>query len=145
MSAVSAGTTRRPSPLKREQRVWGWIFLSPWIIGFLAFTILPILASLVFSFTNFVLVQPEATEFVGLDNWRRMLADPLVHRSLAVTVRFLAISVPLSLALPLLLDYARPDLLFYNAGVDPHRDDKLGKLALTDEGLRLRDRTVGKL
>ena len=48
----------------------------------------------------------------------------------------------LAAVLPLLLDYAQPDLVFYNAGVDPHRDDKLGKLALTDEGLRLRDRTV---
>jgi acetoin utilization deacetylase AcuC-like enzyme len=46
----------------------------------------------------------------------------------------------LAAMLPVLLDYARPDLVFYNAGVDPHRDDKLGKLALSDAGLRLRDR-----
>jgi acetoin utilization deacetylase AcuC-like enzyme len=32
-----------------------------------------------------------------------------------------------------------PDLVFYNAGVDPHRDDRLGRLALTDAGLRARD------
>lgn len=37
---------------------------------------------------------------------------------------------------------ARPDLVFYNAGVDPHADDRLGRLALTDEGLRRRDRMV---
>ena len=43
---------------------------------------------------------------------------------------------------PLLLRDVRPDLVFYNAGVDPHRDDKLGRLALTDEGLRRRDRLV---
>lgn len=48
----------------------------------------------------------------------------------------------LTAVLPLLLDYARPDLVFYNAGVDPHQSDKLGKLALTDEGLRRRDRMV---
>ena len=35
-----------------------------------------------------------------------------------------------------------PDLLFYNAGVDPHADDRLGRLALTDAGLRARDRRV---
>jgi acetoin utilization deacetylase AcuC-like enzyme len=40
---------------------------------------------------------------------------------------------------PRLLDALNPDLIFYNAGVDPHRDDKLGRLALTDEGLRRRD------
>jgi acetoin utilization deacetylase AcuC-like enzyme len=36
----------------------------------------------------------------------------------------------------------RPDLVFYNAGVDPHRDDRLGRLALSDDGLRRRDRMV---
>jgi acetoin utilization deacetylase AcuC-like enzyme len=48
----------------------------------------------------------------------------------------------LETALPLLLDYARPDLVFYNAGVDPHADDRLGRLALSDDGLRSRDRMV---
>ncbi len=40
------------------------------------------------------------------------------------------------------LQEARPDLVFYNAGVDPHRDDRLGRLALSDEGLAERDRRV---
>ena len=43
---------------------------------------------------------------------------------------------------PRLLDGLSPDLVFYNAGVDPHRDDKLGRLALSDEGLRARDAFV---
>jgi acetoin utilization deacetylase AcuC-like enzyme len=41
-----------------------------------------------------------------------------------------------------LLDAIRPDIVFYNAGVDPHRDDRLGRLALTDAGLLARDRFV---
>ena len=44
--------------------------------------------------------------------------------------------------LPGILDEFRPDLAIYDAGVDPHRDDRLGKLALTDAGLYRRDRTV---
>ncbi|AWN49538.1 histone deacetylase [Methylobacterium terrae] len=44
-----------------------------------------------------------------------------------------------ALHVPRLLDGLRPDLVFYNAGVDPHRDDRLGRLALTDEGLRRRE------
>ncbi len=44
--------------------------------------------------------------------------------------------------LPLLLDYARPDIVFYNAGVDPHTDDRLGKLSLSDNGLLARDSKV---
>jgi acetoin utilization deacetylase AcuC-like enzyme len=44
--------------------------------------------------------------------------------------------------LPALLDALTPDLVFYNAGVDPHRDDRLGRLSLTDEGIRRRDAFV---
>lgn len=43
---------------------------------------------------------------------------------------------------PDLLDRLQPDLVFYNAGVDPHRDDMLGRLALSDDGLRRRDAFV---
>lgn len=48
----------------------------------------------------------------------------------------------LAAILPVLAEYARPDTVFYNAGVDPHADDKLGRLALSDEGLRQRERLV---
>ena len=41
-----------------------------------------------------------------------------------------------------LLDRVRPDLVFYNAGVDPHQDDRLGRLSLTDAGLAARERLV---
>ena len=43
---------------------------------------------------------------------------------------------------PGLLDHVRPDIVFYNAGVDPHREDKLGRLSLTDAGLAARDAYV---
>ena len=50
--------------------------------------------------------------------------------------------------LPPLVDRVSPDLVFYNAGVDPHRDDRLGRLALSDAGIAARDRfvieTIGK-
>ena len=44
--------------------------------------------------------------------------------------------------LPPAIDAFAPDLILYQAGVDPHRDDKLGRLALSDEGLVRRDRFV---
>lgn len=44
--------------------------------------------------------------------------------------------------LPALLVSVRPDIVFFNAGVDPHADDKLGRLALTDEGLARREAYV---
>eukprot|EP00878_Enallax_costatus_P039795 GHUV01045707.1.p1 GENE.GHUV01045707.1~~GHUV01045707.1.p1 ORF type:complete len:154 (+),score=19.22 GHUV01045707.1:395-856(+) len=44
--------------------------------------------------------------------------------------------------LPKLLQQARPELVLYNAGVDVHKDDALGKLALTNDGIAARDRLV---
>jgi len=44
--------------------------------------------------------------------------------------------------LPPLLERVRPDLVLYNAGVDPHREDRLGRLCLSDGGLLARDRLV---
>jgi len=44
--------------------------------------------------------------------------------------------------IPTLLDQEQPDLVLYNAGVDPHREDRLGRLNLTDQGLLNRDRLV---
>ena len=44
--------------------------------------------------------------------------------------------------LPKALDGRKPDIVFYNAGVDPHEADRLGRLSLTDEGLARRDRAV---
>jgi len=44
--------------------------------------------------------------------------------------------------LPALIDRVAPDIVFFNAGVDPHADDKLGRLSLTDAGLRRREAYV---
>ena len=44
--------------------------------------------------------------------------------------------------LPDALDNTEPELVLFNAGVDPHRDDRLGRLALSDAGLMMRDRLV---
>lgn len=51
----------------------------------------------------------------------------------------------LAATLPPLIDRFGPDLILYQAGVDPHADDKLGRLSLTDAGLAQRDRFVGEL
>lgn len=45
-------------------------------------------------------------------------------------------------ALRALSEHLRPQIVLYNAGVDPHQDDRLGRLSLSDEGLRARDRAV---
>lgn len=87
--------------IAQQQRLWGWIFLSPWIFGFLAFTLFPMIASLVFSFTDFQI--GEEIHFIGLDNWKNLFVDPLTRDSLFITFRFALFSLPISIGLPLLL------------------------------------------
>src|SRR5512142_2775934 len=87
--ATSVGT--------RREIIWGLIFLSPWFIGFIAFQLLPILSTFGFSLTDYNPVQPDAVKFIGLDNYAKMLADPLTFNSLFVTVKFALIAVPIGL------------------------------------------------
>jgi multiple sugar transport system permease protein len=95
---------RRPSlgksALSRHEARWGLIFLSPWLLGFLAFTLFPMIASLVFSVTNITLAQDQPLRFVGLENFQRMLADPQTWQSLGVTFRFAAFNLPIAIVIP---------------------------------------------
>jgi ABC-type sugar transport system permease subunit len=97
-----SGLLRRPrlSPLARREARWGLLFTLPWIIGFLAFTFLPMVATLAMTFVNFTLAQEEPLAFVGLDNYTRLLNDKQVWASLSVTIRFAAIWLPISIILP---------------------------------------------
>jgi multiple sugar transport system permease protein len=89
--------------LQREQAKWGWIFISPWVIGFLVFTLLPVIATLVFSFTNYNPVQPDNTQFIGVQNYLRMFQDAKVGKSLQVTITYALLAMPISFIFGLLL------------------------------------------
>ncbi len=94
---------RRLSPLARREARWGLLFISPWIFGFLAFTLLPMIATLAFTFTNVNLNQKEPLRFVGLENYQAVLSDGSTWDSLAVTLKFAALSLPVAVVLPLLV------------------------------------------
>jgi len=103
MTAVTSTNRKKSSPLTRRETLIGLAFLSPWIIGFILFTLLPMLATLGFTFTNINLNQQESVRFVGLENYAMLLRDSQVWESLLVTLKFGAISLPIGLALPLFL------------------------------------------
>jgi ABC-type sugar transport system permease subunit len=90
---------RRPSLARREALV-GYAFLSPWLIGFLALTLIPMVATLVFTFTNINLAQEEPIRFVGLKNYERLLGDPRVWQSIKVTLQYALISLPVGIIVP---------------------------------------------
>lgn len=80
--------------------LWGLAFLSPWLIGFVLFTFLPTLATLVFSFTNLSLSSSVPFAFVGLKNYQDLAADPQVWASLKVTFTFAALWLPVTMIIP---------------------------------------------
>ena len=113
MSSVSAiapqtKAARRappPSPVKRHNLA-GWLFATPWVIIFLVFMALPILASLVLSFTNFGLANlanPFNLNFIGLQNYGRLAQDQLFLQAALNTIIVVVIGVPLNVGLALLI------------------------------------------
>jgi multiple sugar transport system permease protein len=94
---------KRSGLLKKEAR-WGLLFLSPWMIGFILFYLLPMLASFGFSLLNFNPAVPDEATFIGFQNWRRALfEDREVLLSFVRTIHFTAISLPIGLGFALLL------------------------------------------
>jgi multiple sugar transport system permease protein len=85
----------------------GYAFISPWLIGFLAFTLYPFISSVYLSMTRYDIVQKPV--WVGWANYHNLFtADPLFWKSLSVTFEFAAFAVPLGIvagvALALLLN-----------------------------------------
>jgi multiple sugar transport system permease protein len=91
---------KRSARERREERA-AYGFLSPWLVGFAIFTAIPMVASLVLSFTNYDLINPPSG--AGLANYQELLHDPKVKTALLNTVIFTALHVPLQIALALAL------------------------------------------
>ncbi|WP_436408498.1 carbohydrate ABC transporter permease [Agromyces chitinivorans] len=98
------GTGDGPAPATsrgRKQNRAAFLFLAPWFLGLFLITVGPMAASLVLSFTRYNLLSPP--RFNGIDNIVRMFEDDRLHTSIEVTFSYVFISVPLQLALALLL------------------------------------------
>jgi multiple sugar transport system permease protein len=107
---------------KQPDTLAAYLFLLPWILGILVFTIGPMLASLYLSFTDYNLLKSplkSPPEFIGLENYTEMLGDAAFWNSFRVTVTYVIISVPLQLALALglalLLDRGMRGLPLYRS------------------------------
>ena len=83
----------------RREAAWGWAFVSPWIVGFVLFTAIPMAMAFYFSLTDFDLRRPDEVRFVGLANYEQMLRDPNVAQSLSITLRFALLTIPPTIAL----------------------------------------------
>src|SRR5258706_4381711 len=90
-----ASTRASPSVETRFKRWMGLMLISPWLIGLLIFKLLPILASLVFSFTDFHLLNPNQVQFVGLDNYQSVFKDGYVRDVFLKTIKLALVVIPL--------------------------------------------------
>lgn len=86
----------RLSKKKRSNILAGYFFISPWIIGFLAFILFPLVASFLLSFTKYdVLSTPK---FIGFGNWYRMFfEDRRFYNALRATLKYVVFAVPFRL------------------------------------------------
>ncbi|MGI9032750.1 MAG: carbohydrate ABC transporter permease [Acidimicrobiales bacterium] len=91
------------TPGRRRESQAAWLFLSPWVLGFIAFTAGPMVLSLVVSFTDYPVLHPADTRFVGLANYRAALADHALAHSVTVTLLYVALAVPADLVVGLIL------------------------------------------
>ena len=84
---------------RRQEDLAGYVFLSPWLLGLLGITAIPMLISLYLSFTDYSpLISLGEANWIGLDNYRRMFtADPSYWHAVKVTVTFALVAVPLKL------------------------------------------------
>lgn len=97
-----AGPGRRLASVLNRDNVAGYVFILPFIIGLLVFTLIPFLTSLYLSFTEYNILSP--AKWIGLDNYKEMFfEDPLFWTSFKVTFKFAFIQVPIKLAVSLLV------------------------------------------
>ncbi|HJS20318.1 MAG TPA: sugar ABC transporter permease [Anaerolineales bacterium] len=87
----------------QQEALIGFLFISPWLIGFILLKALPILAALIFSLTNFQMLSPQETRFVGLENYARFLGDSAAGASLFGSLGYFLLTVPLEMIVALIL------------------------------------------
>ena len=113
----SLASIRKMAPISRREMNNGLLFLSPWLFGFVAFTFLPMMATLFFSFLDLNITDGifSAPKFVGFDNYAHLFKDPQAGiapsfwfssktpSSLMVTIKFALYALPVGIFAPLLL------------------------------------------
>jgi len=95
---------------RRDLNTWlnsgnvaGYVFISPWLIGFFLLSLIPIVISLYLSLTNYNLIA--APKFIGLRNFERMLSDVRLMKSIKATLLYVFVSVPLKVGFALIVAF----------------------------------------
>lgn len=104
-SAMMKSSSKRSSKSfynNHRSNIEGYAFISLFIVGFVFFTVVPIVTSLLLSFTNYDVLSPPT--FAGVKNYIRMFTDdPQFYTSFGVTVFYVLVSVPMRLIFALIV------------------------------------------
>jgi len=123
MSTIASGrpivASRTRSAFARQEAMYGYIFLAPWLIGLAVFVLGPMIASFALSATVYGIVKPP--EFVGLANFTRMFTDdvqfwPSVGRTALWGATFVPLAIGGALAVALLLNQGMKLTNMYRTG-----------------------------
>jgi multiple sugar transport system permease protein len=87
----------------RYDKLFGLLLISPWLVGLLVFKLIPILASLGISFTDFHMLSPGDTKFIGLENYLRLFQDEIAGYVLFETIALAIFTIPLQLGASIFL------------------------------------------
>lgn len=86
---------------KSMENIAGYLFITPWLIGLLVFTLIPIVTSLYLSFTDYnMLTSPN---WIGIKNYAKLFSDNRFQKSMSVTTKFVLLGVPFKLIFALLV------------------------------------------
>jgi multiple sugar transport system permease protein len=114
---VAVRPQRRRLSMTRRQALWCYIFISPAVLGLLLFSLGPMIASLWLSLTSYDMLSSPV--WVGAENYRELVADPIFRKSLSVTLIYGLVSVPatmvLALILAIMLNAKLPALKFFRS------------------------------
>ena len=88
---------------KTREKILGMAFFGPALVLLTIFLFIPMILTLIFSFTDFFTLNPSATKFVGLENYTRLFNDELFGKAFFNTMKFAIVVVPLQMGGALLL------------------------------------------
>ena len=80
--------------MKKREMVYGLLFISPWLIGFLIFTLYPIISSLYYSLCDYKVIS--APQFIGMENYAALFGDTVFVKALKNTVYMVCFGVPIT-------------------------------------------------